>query len=169
MAAAGKARAKRKAELALTNKAGIPQGFIRFDSVAHRILKALHEFGPMSLAMLCQEMPADSQNAVSITMTRMKKFNRYRYKLVKIIGADRLPGSRSHAVYQLGHLPVPEGFESVEHMTRAERTRAYRERKKAAAASSIFNFAGFGSRVVKDEPVKKQPAPLLNWKQGEFA
>jgi hypothetical protein len=163
----GTRRAERKKHLSPLQRTGIPEGFIKFGTVAYRILTTLHKFGPMSIAMLHEEIgyESDSINAVSTTLTRLKRHN-----FVKIIGTDRLPGKRSHSIYLLKHMRTPHGFESTPPVSKAERTRQYRARKKVVV-NNVFNFAGFGTRVVKDKPAKKQePQQIgLNWKRKEVA
>jgi len=136
MAIASKRRAERRKNLSTCQRTGIPEGFIKFNTVAERILKVLHRCGPLSLHTIREEMPEDSINAVSTTMTRLRK-----YKFIKEVGRDRLPGARSHGVFGLYHkryAVIPR----LPNLTKAERTRQYRARLKALKINSVFNFTG---------------------------
>lgn len=115
---------------------GLPQGFVQFDTVACRVLKALHALGSGTQSDIMEEAEITGwQACTAIHRLRVHGF------LFKI-------GTRS--TYETGRIDTTQWIYSLHprqirqkyrKATPAERTRKYRERK-AMKAASVFNFRG---------------------------
>lgn len=119
---------------------GLPQGFVKFGSAAHRILFYLHDSGEGTQTNLIEELNLPSY-VVSNCLQRLLK-----YKYIRRVG--KLDGYKyncvSQSVYVLrGEVGVVNKYYENTRKTSKERTRRYRENLKARAkqigpVNSIF-------------------------------
>lgn len=114
---------------------GIAQGFVRFGSVACRVLRHLHEFGPCTAGELKRSATRSETVQLSATLLRLQA-----HGFVFAVGRHRPSGSRSFVLYDLKRPKYPE-LTRTPPLTQTERTRAYRERR-ALKVASVFNFRG---------------------------
>ena len=116
------------------NNPGIPQGFIKFGSIAHWILLAVHRIGEaMTLSEVASELPGVCPRAICQTLTRLTK-----YGFIHRLGKRRTESCHPEYVYSL-----KEGkFRPWERDTDYERAKKYRARKARAAlrVASVFQL-----------------------------
>lgn len=120
---------------------GIASGFIRFGSLAHRILVIVHEHKRTSHRQIYTELKdqdsrlAHSKTAVNTNIGRLRD-NGFLY----VVGSSRGRMGRSFALYAITRRH--KGSQDyVKPMTATERTRKYRARK-AVKVPSVFAFRG---------------------------
>ena len=116
--------------------AGIPQGFVQFDTTAHMILKIMHEHGPQSNQSLCEALGGTKKKLsdVSTNVTRMIE-----YGLLYRIGRQRPRVGRSFGMFYYEKV-YPREFRII-NLTPNQRSQKSRARK-AVAVASVFNFRG---------------------------
>jgi hypothetical protein len=120
--------------------AGIAQGFVRFGTLAHRILVIAYEQRWTSNRAVHDELKSQgivfdhSNAAIAANLARLRD-----HGFLYIVGRDRGPTGRSFALYAI--TPRTGNQIYVKPMTPAERTRKYRARK-AVRVPSVFNFRG---------------------------
>lgn len=112
---------------------GIAQQFVRFNSLAHHILKRLHDEGPATGAELARKRTHAEAVQVSSTLIRLRRAD-----MVFIVGRHRPTGKRSHPLYGLQPVIRQTGPRV---MTRAEKQAGYRERLKVRVPS-VFEWRG---------------------------
>lgn len=112
---------------------GVAQGFVRFDSQACRILRALHENGPMTGAELKRNASRSETVQISATLIRLQKAG-----MVFRVGRHRPDGKRSHPLF---HIHPVNNRIGPRVLTGAEKARLYRERRKVKVPS-VFEFRG---------------------------
>ena len=107
---------------------GLPQGYVRFGSIAHRILVALHELGDMGQTDLNEEID-ESPGAIGMQLTNLR-----RHGFIFIVRkASRCgTGQVTQAIYSLQR---PEQVPCYRKATGAERQTRYRKAKKMQVAS----------------------------------
>lgn len=118
--------------------AGLPQGFVRFGSVAHRVLVYIHESGHAMHAQIVQDLDL-SADEVGMCLTRLRRLG-----FIHRIGrasSYKHHVERTQLVYAIDSSHRAKEFENVKNKSTAERTRRYRERK-AIRVPSIFDFRG---------------------------
>jgi hypothetical protein len=114
--------------------AGIAQGFIRFGSIGHHVMRYLYDNGP-SLAVDIRRSDTHVETVqISATLLRLR-----RKGYIYIVGRDRKPGQRSHSLYSIE--PINKKQLYVPLLTAAEKQKNSRERKKLRV-SSVFEFRG---------------------------
>ncbi len=113
---------------------GLAQGFVRFDSVGCRVLKYLYEHGPSLAADIARNASHVESVQISATLIRLRE-----HDFVYLVGRDRKPGKRSHALFDIEPRRNSSLYVSV--MTPAEKQKGYRERRKIKV-SSVFDFRG---------------------------
>ena len=116
--------------------AGLAQGFVRFNTVAHEILLLLHEFGRMRHSDFVEELGSEKAANVSATLKRLHVFGFIHPcgKLSKYIARD----ARTQQVWSL---EIPEKITDYKRASVRERTRRYRAAKKLQVAS-VFDWRG---------------------------
>lgn len=115
---------------------GLPQGFVRFGTVPHRILVFALEFGRITHTMVEQELGIERRE-IGINIHRLRKFG----FLVRIGRVDGYKtGCRTQGVHVLWG-PDIKPLKSFRNKTAAERTRKMRA-KKAVKVPSVFQFRG---------------------------
>ena len=113
---------------------GLAQGFVRFTSVGYHVLKYLHAHGPSLAAEIKRNASHVEAVQISATIIRLRK-----YKFIQVVGRSRVPGKRSHAMFDIE--PPKNGWLYEPIMTPAEKQKGYRERRKIKVAS-VFDFRG---------------------------
>ena len=123
------------------NRMGLPNGFVRFGTLAYFILKLAHEEGFVSNRIIRARLLVNPQgfdqspSAIAANLIRLEE-NKFLYK----VGRDRIPGSRSFALFSIDYRrgkQIPE----VENLEHNERSKQYRARKKIKV-NSVFNWRG---------------------------
>lgn len=126
-------------------------GFIRFGTLAHRILLAMRDYGPQcnrTLAMRFGYELKDAHQAIGANLCRLA-----RNKFIFNVGNYRSFKTRSSVMF---HYDPTMRVATLPRKTPQERTRDYRARKKIA--TSVFDFRG-SIELNVPEVVVKQKAP----------
>lgn len=113
--------------------AGLPQGYVRFGSLAHQVLLALAEHGDLRLVDLVELLEADPRY-VGTALSRLSKFG-FIYARRKARG--RHQGERTQRQWTL----EPVEMASWRPRSVLERSRSKRARQ-ALRAPSVFAFRG---------------------------
>lgn len=111
--------------------AGLPQGYVRFGSLAHQVLLALAEHGDQRQVDLVELLEAYPRY-VGMALSRLSKFG-FIYARRKV----RATGERTQKLWTL----EPVEMASWRRLSVRERTRSYRARQ-ALRAPSVFAFRG---------------------------
>lgn len=114
---------------------GLKMGFVKFGTVAHRILVTIHEFGPQSNADLVEHLEVCAP-AIASNIQRLRE-NKYIFR----VDRRREYLRRSYSVFGLTPVPRQSIDYRCKRLTGNERSAAYRARKKKVV-TSIFNYAG---------------------------
>lgn len=118
---------------------GLPQGFVRFGSAAHALLKTIHEHGKATREFLVYELDMDG-NTVGMALSRLEK-----HGFVQRIGRidPYVADARVQSIYRIWRPGKVRAAKSVTKSGR-ERTAKYRERinREKLKVSSIFGFRG---------------------------
>jgi DNA-binding HxlR family transcriptional regulator len=111
---------------------GLPQGFVRFGSIAHRILIALHELGDMRHRDLVDEMPDLSVSCIGMSLHRLMQAG-----LIHRVGVAAAydTGEKTGSIYSLR---PPTRHIRRHRATAAERTARYRAAQRLRQATSVF-------------------------------
>lgn len=132
MSAGGKRRFAERIERIGNHKVGLPAGFVKFGTTAHRVLTYIHANGPAGQEELSESLEARD---ISTILRRLTEFG----FLFKIGRGRNRPGVRSFAVFSLSN--TRSGFRTVRVLTGAERMRDYRARKRVKVPS-VFEWRG---------------------------
>lgn len=126
-------KARQAARMALKGNAlhGLENGFLRFGTLAHRILVYIHEYGPACHADLSEEL---ADEGVSVNLGRL-----CRHGFLFRAGRTRKPGERSSHLYSLSKTPAQGSLRRIS--TRAEIDARCRAKRKLRV-SSVFDFRG---------------------------
>ena len=122
---------------------GLAQGFVRFGTLAHLVLRHIHEHGPITHSTVAEEW-GRANHTPSHIGTCLDKLHKYGY--IRRCGSTAYtPGSRCQWLYKLvnpvaTYLP-PEPTSKVHKGTSGDRTRAYRQGKQGRVAS-VFDWRG---------------------------
>lgn len=111
---------------------GMRQGYLRFDTLAHKILLHVYEHGPSTNCEL-QEALEKSSNEISAQLCVMR---RYGFIYLNSPKARRSDGRLCYrfGLFENKHRKIPV-------LTPAERSRRYKERQKIKVPS-VFQFRG---------------------------
>ncbi len=112
---------------------GLPQGYVRFGSLAHQVLLALAEHGDLRHADLNELLEADPRY-VGMALVRLSQYG-FIYARRKVRGQHE--GERTQKLWTL----EPVEMASWRRLSVRERCRNYRARK-ALRAPSVFAFRG---------------------------
>lgn len=115
---------------------GIAQGYLRFDTLLHRIIKILHANGPMRQCDILEELQQEDARGVSVSLARLAKHG-FIYRCGKLHKYDTKDG-RTQFVWSL---EKPTEILVSRKATPRERTRRYRARKRERV-SSVFDWRG---------------------------
>lgn len=132
---------------------GLPQGYIRFGSAAHRILQYMHGLKGKPVTMLELTIQLDMEpRLVAVTLGRLFKgyavptgFKRYIYRRGK--APKYRTGETTQWKWSTEVLSDRTFLQGYRPATSAERTRAYRQRLKERScfgppSVSVFDFRG---------------------------
>jgi hypothetical protein len=115
---------------------GLPQGFVAFDTVACRVLKALHVLKKGTQSDIMEEAGITGWQACT-AIHRLRKHG-FLHKIDTRCTYDVGRTEKTQWVYSLVRRGIAKKYKKA---TPAERTRQYRARK-AMKATSVFNFRG---------------------------
>lgn len=127
----GKARQAEVMALRGNKLFGLKEGFLRFGTLAHRILVYIHEHGPACHADLCEEL---GDTGVATNLVRL-----CRHGFLFRAGRTRKPGERSKHLYSLSKSAPPGSLRRIS--TRAEIDARCRAKRKLRV-TSVFDFRG---------------------------
>lgn len=113
---------------------GLPQGYVRFGSMAERVLKYLYEIGDARHRDLVEDLDAEPRE-ISVTLARLAKF-KFIFPVGKVSTYET--GDKTQMLWTLKPRKRPKPFKRA---TTSERTAVYRERKRRRA-NSVFNWRG---------------------------
>lgn len=116
-------------------RVGLPQGFVEFGTVAHRVLLALHAIGEGTQKDIEEEI-AEQIIGISSTIYRLHIAG-FIYKSGTLSKYD----SGLYRTQWIYSLDKPKKVPAFRKATVSERTRKYRERK-AGKIDSVFKFRG---------------------------
>jgi hypothetical protein len=116
---------------------GLPQGFVKFGSVGHKILVFIFEHADARQVDLVEENIA-SEASIGVALTRLRRSG-----MVICLGRASAydTGDRTQAVYALPGTPRRPRLESTQNAPNKARTKKYRENRRKRV-SSIFQFRG---------------------------
>jgi hypothetical protein len=112
---------------------GLPQGFVRFGTLAHRVLVAIHEYGPMTVTSLKIELPDVDIRALSTILGRLE-VARFVFDIGRV--GQYESGERTQTKYDLQQNINRRPYKCVTH---AQRSARYREKNRRRVAS-VFDF-----------------------------
>lgn len=119
-----------------THRAGLPQGFVAFGTIAYMVLRTLHSMGGIRVGVreLAEELALPRDDLATIVRTLIK------YEYVFVVGVDthRDTGLKTQRILSLAR---PERAPIYRPDSMAERGKKYRERK-ALRAPTVFSFRG---------------------------
>ena len=128
----GAARQARRTDRNGNYRIGVAEGFVRFGTLAHRILAYIHAVGPASHAEIVEEMPEEV--GVSAILGRL-----VRHGLLYRVGRQsHKPGIRSGYVFSLSR---PTAAELRPPTTARTRNLSYKAAQRLKVAS-VFDFRG---------------------------
>lgn len=113
---------------------GLPNGFVPFGTVAHRVLVALLELGDLRCADLVVELADVDQRAVGMALTRLARWG-FIFKRRTVNARTKF--ERTQALWTLR----PCQTAPFHRITCAERCRRYHQRKRLQVPS-VFAFRG---------------------------
>lgn len=115
---------------------GLGTGFLPFNTIAHRILLAMHEVGDMTHRDILEYIDIEGYEMHSIgSVTQRLTKNKFIYRARKVPGPPDFP--RAVWLYTL----KPTKKILYQRKTGAERSRAYRA-KRNVVQPSVFTFRG---------------------------
>lgn len=113
---------------------GLPQGFVRFGEMAHKILVAIHTLGPMRLRDLHEEFGND-RKAIGMMLFRLEKHG---FIFPQEVIPQAVSGDKTQRVFGL---QPPKYRKKYKPVSGKERQQRCRDRRKMRAAS-VFDFRG---------------------------
>ena len=116
--------------------AGLPQGFVRFGTVAHTILVHIHEQGVSSHINILDQCDVDSCE-IGMNLTRLRC-----HGFIESVG--RIDGYEHKCRTQQAYMIVGSGecpFKKFKNKTAVERTQKYRRSLKLRV-NTVFDFRG---------------------------
>jgi hypothetical protein len=116
---------------------GLPQGFVRFDSVPCAILKFIYEHGEARHVDLFEEGVA-SEFAIAMALVRLRRCG-FIIRLGRASAYDT--GDRTQAVYAIIGAKRRRDLESTKNATDSERTKRWRQNRRKRVPS-VFQFRG---------------------------
>ncbi len=115
---------------------GIRSGYIPFNTVAHKILIALHQAGDMTQRDLLEYIDISEYSMHDISAVLMRLLEaKFIYRSHKVPGIP--PNTRAVWLYTL----TPTKTKKYKRKSAVERSREYR-RRKALVQPSVFTFRG---------------------------
>jgi len=119
---------------------GLAQGFVRFNTVAHYVLKTLHTDKTRSLVSLRHDIADDKMCLDTVSAALSAALHKLvKYGFIYEVGRERSPVGQHSGVFSLTppRKPVPK----LKPIHGNERSRKYRAQKKNYAPS-VFSFRG---------------------------
>jgi len=113
---------------------GLPQGFVKFGTLAHRVLKLIHELGNLRHMDIADELPEFEEGHIAAVLQRLRA-GKYIFKQDRALKYNT--GERTQWIY--GLQPSKSDHHYTRISTPAERTARYREKLRARKTSSIFS------------------------------
>lgn len=113
---------------------GLPNGFVQFDTLAHRVLVALHELGDLRCTDLVDELVDVDQRHVGMALTRLARWG-FIFRRRRVTA--RTAFERTQALWTL------QACKEIQfrRMSCAERCRRYHARRRVQV-STVFAFRG---------------------------
>jgi hypothetical protein len=117
-------------------KPGLPQGYVQFGTLAHRILVVLHELGNMRHRDLVEEMPDLLAGCISVALRRLARAG-----LIHRVGVASAydTGEKTGSIYSLH---PPTHYVRRRRVPGAERAARYRAAQRMRQATSVFAWRG---------------------------
>lgn len=116
---------------------GLGKGFVKFGTLAHRVLMLAHDSGTVQYSDIVEELGV-SPNATGMVLTRLHR-NRFLHAVGRTPTVD---GKRTERVYAIEpKRRRPANLASLEPESSAQRTKRMRQRKRTAVAS-VFEWRG---------------------------
>ena len=122
--------------IAKTFLPGVRSGFIRFGTVPHWILRALHECGRLSIDGFARELPGVERRVIHTQLPRLLEAG-FIHRVGKLTTRELGQGSKEQWVYAL----EPVARVRVHRVGEAEQMRLWRQRRQVSVAS-VFDFRG---------------------------
>lgn len=114
---------------------GIPSGYIRFGTLAHKILLFIHENGRSTQSMLVEELGKENTSHISLALKKMADYGFvYRWGKWRARPGDNRMQSWNICPPQMEIRDTPK-------LTSKERGARYHKKRKMKVAS-VFNFRG---------------------------
>jgi hypothetical protein len=126
---------------------GIPQGFVKFGSAAHRILKHIHECGNSTPIML-QEALDLNRHHCGMVLTRLVRHG-FLYRVDK--APEVVTGEKTAFIYSLTPSDRRIRYQPLSAIERSRRAR----QKKKIKVPSVFAFRG-SVPLTRPEPVARK-------------
>jgi len=123
---------------------GLPQGFVIFGTLAHKILVLLHQLGDQCHSDMVAELEVGESHMGTI-IQRLADY-RYIYPAGKMHTYDT--GMKTQMLWSLKYRK-PSDQKQYRRATPAERMRRRREALKARAATSVFNLDKQSYRLLR--------------------
>lgn len=127
---------------------GLPQGYVKFGSLACTILRTYHEYGGMSHTDLVRTVDADPRHAATI-VNRLHKLG-YIFKQNR---AGKYNTEFNKTEWIFGLTPNPYQHYEVKIQTSASRSARYRAKLRARRANSIFNMGKIDAKLLQSPNV----------------
>lgn len=119
---------------------GLKQGFVKFGTIAHRILVALHRRGKASIfTWFVLEMPDLDDKAIAMTLTYLGRYG-YIFNTGKVNGHDS-PTGVAQTRWALREVTRPR-YRRISQAKRQAKCRNAKREAQAARVPSVFQFRG---------------------------
>lgn len=115
---------------------GLPTGYVRFGTVAHAILKSMHEAGGRASFQDFRDAGLGSKSAISVTLGKLRDHG-FIFEVDKIHKYDDPSLGSSQMLYSLTPSTTARKYRPASARVRGRR---YDARQRTQAFSSVFNI-----------------------------